>query len=155
MKIGNPLPTIQFKATNGIHTTFDHYKGAWLVLYFYPKDATPGCTIESCDFRDQEKEFSIFNTNIIGVSRDTMPSHEKFKTNQNLPFELISDPDETLCLLFDVIKIKSMYGKEVRGIERSTFIFDPEGIMRHEWRQVKVKGHVQEVLKTIQALQEQ
>jgi len=154
MEIGNEVPLVQFKATNGVNTTLDSYRGQWLVIYFYPKDATPGCTIEGCDFRDHEKEFSLFNATIMGVSRDSLSSHEKFKANQNFPFELISDADETLCQLFDVIKMKSMYGKQVRGIERSTFIIDPNGLLRHVWRKVNVKGHVEEVLSELRSLQQ-
>lgn len=153
MEIGDKLPSVQFKATSGVSTTFDNYRGQWLVIYFYPKDATPGCTIESCDFRDHEKAFSIQNASIFGVSRDSLSSHEKFKSNQDLPFELISDPDETLCQLFDVMKMKLMYGKQVRGIERSTFIVDPEGILRCVWRKVSVKDHVNEVLNELVNLQ--
>jgi peroxiredoxin Q/BCP len=154
MNIGNKVPPIQFKATNGINTTFDSYRGQWMVIYFYPKDATPGCTIEGCDFRDHEKDFSLFNASILGISRDSLSSHEKFKASQNFPFELISDPEETLCQLFDVIKMKSMYGKQVRGIERSTFIIDPNGLLRHAWRKVNVKGHVKEVLSELRSLQQ-
>ena len=154
MEIGNQVAPVQFKATNGLNPTFEHYRGEWLVIYFYPKDATPGCTIEGCDFRDHEKEFSLFNASIFGVSRDSLLSHEKFKANQNFPFELISDHDESLCQLFDVIKMKSMYGKQVRGIERSTFIIDPNGILRYVWRKVNVKGHVDEVLSVLKSLQQ-
>ena len=154
MDIGNQLAPVQFKATNGLNTTFEPYRGEWLVIYFYPKDATSGCTIEGCDFRDHEKTFSLFNASILGVSRDSLSSHEKFKANQNFPFELISDYDESLCQLFDVIKMKSMYGKQVRGIERSTFIIDPNGIIRYVWRKVTVKGHVDEVLSVLKSLQQ-
>lgn len=153
MEIGNQVPSVQFKATNGINTTLDSYRGQWLVIYFYPKDGTSGCTIEGGDFRDHEKDFSLFNATIVGVSRDSIASHEKFKAKQNFPFELISDPGEELCLLFDVIQMKSMYGKQVRGIERSTFIIDPNGVIRHVWRKVKVKGHVEEVLNQLRSLQ--
>lgn len=154
MNVGNQVPSVQFKATNGLNTTLEHYRGEWLVIYFYPKDATPGCTIEGCDFRDNEKVFALLNANIMGVSRDSLSSHEKFKANQNFPFELISDSEETLCQLFDVIKMKSMYGKQVRGIERSTFIIDPNGFLRHVWRKVNVKGHVEEVLTELRSLQQ-
>ncbi len=154
MEIGNQIPSVQFKATNGLNTSFEHYRGEWLVIYFYPKDATPGCTIEGCNFRDNEKDFSLFDANIVGVSRDSLLSHEKFKANQNFPFELISDTEETLCQLFDVIKMKSMYGKQVRGIERSTFIIDPNGFLRHAWHKVSVKGHVEEVLSELRSLQQ-
>lgn len=153
MEIGDLVPAVQFKATNGINATFDRYRGTWLVLYFYPKDATSGCTVEGCDFTAHEKDFSLLNANILGVSRDSLSSHEKFKANQQFAFELISDSDETLCQLFDVIKMKSMYGKQVRGIERSTFIFDPKGVLRYIWRKVSVKGHVEDVLSELNRLQ--
>lgn len=154
MEIGEKVPNIPFKATNGLNTTFEHYRGQWLVIYFYPKDATPGCTIESCDFRDYEKEFSLLNATIVGVSRDSLSSHEKFKAKQALLFDLISDSEETLCQLFDVIKMKSMYGKQIRGIERSTFILDPQGVLRYVWRKVNVKNHIQEVLTMLKTLQQ-
>ena len=124
-----------------------------MVLYFYPRDATPGCTIEGCDFRDHEKAFSLLNALILGVSRDSMTSHEKFKAKQSFPFDLISDTDEVLCEAFDVIKLKSMYGKQVRGIERSTFLIDPQGIVRYVWRKVRVKDHVDEVLQTLKNME--
>lgn len=155
MDIGCIVPPIQFKATGGVNSTLNNYRGQWLVLYFYPKDATPGCTLEGCDFRDNEKSFSIYNATIFGVSRDSLSSHEKFKVNQSFPFELISDGDEMLCQLFDVIRIKTMYGKQVRGIERSTFIIDPQGVVRHVWRKVCAKGHVEEVLMQLKRLQEE
>ena len=152
MNVGDEVPWVQFEATHGLTTTFEHYQGSWLVLYFYPKDATPGCTLESCDFRDTEKDFSLLNTTVLGVSRDSLASHEKFRTKQSLPFDLISDRDEVLCQAFDVIKMKSMYGKQVRGIERSTFLIDPKGVIRFAWRKVRVKGHVEDVLKQLNAL---
>jgi len=153
MQIGDEVPNIQFEATNGLKTTFKHYRGKWLVLYFYPKDATPGCTTEGCEFRDLEKEFSFLNTVILGISRDSLTSHEKFKSTQQFPFELISDKDETLCKLFDVIKTKMMYGKTVLGIERSTFLIDPNGTIKYIWRKVSVKDHVTTVLNTVKSLQ--
>ncbi|MCX7091001.1 MAG: peroxiredoxin [Legionellales bacterium] len=153
MEIGEKVPSVPFKATNGLDTTFEAYRGHWLIIYFYPKDATPGCTIEACDFRDYEKEFSLLDATILGVSRDSLLSHEKFKAKQNVSFELISDSEEILCQLFDVIKMKSMYGKQVRGIERSTFIVDPNGLVRYVWRKVSVKNHVQEVLNELRTLQ--
>lgn len=152
MNLGDKIPSIQFKATGGVHSNFGEYKGQWLVLYFYPKDATPGCTLEACDFRDNDKEFAFLNATLFGISRDTLASHEKFKAKQGILFELISDPDETLCQLFDVMRMKSMYGKQVRGIERSTFIIDPEGYVRHIWRKVKVEGHVDEVVRVLKSL---
>lgn len=153
LEIGKVLPRVQFKATSGVQTSFEAYRGQWLILYFYPKDATPGCTTEGCDFRDQEKSFSLLNATILGVSRDSLSSHEKFKSHQGFPFELISDEEEVLCQLFDVIKMKSMYGKEVRGIERSTFLIDPDGVLRKAWRKVSVTGHVDEVLEELRRLQ--
>lgn len=153
MDIGDKVPTVQFQATSGLNANFSYYRGKWLVLYFYPKDATPGCTIEGCDFRDNDKEFAFIDAVVLGVSRDSLVSHEKFKAKQDFPFELISDPDETLCQLFDVIKMKSMYGKQVRGIERSTFLIDPNGLIRHIWRKVTVKGHVEDVIGVLQSLQ--
>lgn len=127
------------------------YRGKNVVLYFYPKDHTPGCTNESMDFRDTFADFAKANTLIFGVSRDSLKSHEKFKANLELPFELISDTDELLCAQFDVIKQKMMYGKQVRGIERSTFVINPDGQIVHEWRKVKVANHVAEVLNAITA----
>lgn len=128
----------------------DH-AGKSLVIYFYPKDNTPGCTTESMAFRDLHPQFLQANTEIFGLSRDSLRSHEGFKSKLGLPFELISDPDETLCKLFDVMKMKNMYGKQVRGIERSTFVIDGSGKLVKEWRGVKVAGHVDEVLKFVSA----
>lgn len=149
MKIGDLVPNFAFSATSGLNAHLHDYQGQYVVLYFYPKDATPGCTTEGQDFRDAYPQFQALNTQIFGISRDSLKSHENFKTKQNFPFELISDPEEQLCQLFDVIKMKSMYGKQVRGIERSTFIIDPQGKLAHEWRKVSVKGHVEEVIKSI------
>ncbi|KTD03940.1 peroxiredoxin [Legionella feeleii] len=153
MKLGDQITSSSFTATNGLQGNLKMYQGKWIVLYFYPKDATPGCTTEGQDFRDAYADFQRLNTEILGISRDSLKSHENFKCKQQFPFELISDADETLCQLFDVIKMKSMYGKQVRGIERSTFLIDPQGILRHEWRKVSVKGHVAEVLQTLTKLQ--
>lgn len=139
-------------ATSETTVTLSELKGSNVVIYFYPKDSTPGCTTEGQDFRDLYKEFQDANTIIFGVSRDSMRAHENFKAKQSFPFELISDPDETLCKLFDVIKLKKLYGKEHMGIERSTFLIDAEGVLRKEWRKVKVKGHVAEVLEAVQSL---
>ena len=116
------------------------------VLYFYPKDDTPGCTLEGKDFRDRHADFGKLDVRVLGVSRDSLASHAKFQGKYDLPFELISDADEKLCQQFDVIKDKNMYGKKVRGIERSTFLVDAAGVLRKEWRKVKVDGHVAEVL---------
>ncbi len=127
-------------------------KGHPVVLYFYPKDNTPGCTTEGADFRDLHKQFAKLGAVIAGVSRDSLKSHESFKAKMDFPFELISDSDEKLCAQFDVIKMKNMYGKKVRGIERSTFLIGPDGNLVHEWRGVKVPGHAEEVLAAVKAL---
>lgn len=149
MNIGEPVPNFTFTATNGVSGQLSDYQGQFVVLYFYPKDATPGCTTEGQDFRDAYSQFQALNTQIFGISRDSLKSHENFKAKQNFPFELITDQEEHLCQLFDVIKMKSMYGKQVRGIERSTFIIDPEGKLIKEWRKVSVKGHVEAVLDSL------
>lgn len=128
----------------------DH-AGKNLIIYFYPKDNTPGCTTESIAFRDLHPQFQQANTKVFGISRDSLRSHEGFKNKLDLPFELISDPDETLCNLFNVMKMKNMYGKQVRGIERSTFVIDGNGKLVKEWRGVKVAGHVDEVLEFVSA----
>ncbi len=153
MQLNDKLPEIIFTATNNIQAKFSDYLGKWLVIYFYPKDATPGCTTEGCDFRDNYSKFLNINTVIFGVSRDNIPSHERFKDKQQFPFDLISDTNEELCKLFDVIKMKNMYGKQVRGIERSTFIIDPNGEIKYIWRKVKVANHVIEVLEKLKELQ--
>ena len=125
------------------------YKGKSFVLYFYPKDNTPGCTTESMEFRDLYKQFKAAGVEIFGLSRDSIRSHENFKAKLGLPFELISDPDEELCLLFNVMKLKNMYGKQVRGIDRSTFVIDGNGKIVKEWRGVKVNGHVDDILEFV------
>ncbi len=127
-------------------------RGQNVVIYFYPKDATPGCTLEGQDFRDLHGRFKRQKTVVLGVSRDSIASHEKFKAKQNFPFDLLSDPDEKLCKQFDVIKEKNMYGRKMMGIERSTFLIDADGKLRNEWRKVKVKGHAEEVLDAAKAL---
>ena len=127
-------------------------RGKNLVLYFYPKDNTPGCTTEGQNFRDLHAEFTKTNTVIFGISRDSLTSHQKFKDAMGFPFDLISDPDEEVCLVFGVMKMKNMYGKQVRGIERSTFLIDAAGKMHREWRGVKVPGHAQEVLEAARAI---
>lgn len=126
--------------------------GRAAVIYFYPKDATPGCTTEAQDFRDLMPDFTTLNCVIIGVSRDSLKSHERFKANECLPFDLISDTDESVCRAFDVIKLKNMYGKQVMGIERSTFFFNQDGKLEHHWPKVKAKGHAAEVLSKIKEL---
>jgi peroxiredoxin Q/BCP len=128
------------------------FKGRTVVLYFYPKDNTPGCTTEGCDFAAAHKKFDKAGAVILGVSRDSLKSHQNFKAKMDFPFELISDPDEKLCQAFGVIKMKNMYGKQVRGIERSTFVIDGDGKLRREWRGVKVPGHVDDVLAFVQSL---
>jgi len=125
----------------------------WVVRYFYPRDNTPGCTTEACGFRDAQAAFSGMDAVIVGVSRDSLASHQRFAVKQALPFQLISDADEFLCKAFDVIRMKNMYGKQVRGIERSTFIISSEGVIAHAWRKVRVKGHVEDVLNTLEKLQ--
>lgn len=154
MNPGEQLLSCTFNATGNLKKNLDDYRGKWVVLYFYPKDSTPGCTLEGQDFRDKHQEFVAHNAVVLGVSRDSLKSHENFKTKQQFPFELISDADEHLCQQFDVIKMKSMYGKQVRGIERSTFLIDPNGKVQHVWRKVSVKGHVAEVLEKLKALQQ-
>ena len=128
------------------------HKGHPVVLYFYPKDNTPGCTMEGAQFRDLHRKFEKAGAVVVGVSRDSLKSHENFKTKMRFPFELISDEDEKLCKQFGVMKMKNMYGRKVRGIERSTFLIGPDGKLRREWRGVKVPGHGEEVLAAVQAL---
>ena len=147
--LGQPAPDFSAPATSGKTLGLADFRGKFLVLYFYPKDSTPGCTREGQDFRDLYPEFQARGAEIVGVSRDSLKSHENFKCKQSFPFELISDADETLCGLYDVIKMKKMYGKEVRGIERSTFLITPEGILAAEWRKLSVKGHAGAVLEKI------
>jgi peroxiredoxin Q/BCP len=148
---GHPVPEFAGETTGGPFRLADH-RGKTVVLYFYPKDSTPGCTTETREFGDAAPAFAKANAIIVGLSRDSLKSHHKFKDALGLPFELISDPDETICALFGVMKMKNMYGKQVRGIERSTFLIDPKGVLAAEWRGVKVPGHVAEVLAAAQAL---
>ncbi len=155
MNIGEKLPDLAYKATSGQEGQFADLHGRWLIFYFYPRDATPGCTTEGQDFRDNYAQFSALNASIFGISRDTLKAHERFKAAQEFPFELISDPEEEICQAFDVMRTKSMYGKTVRGIERATYIFDPKGILQHEWRKVSVPGHVTAVLEELKKLQQQ
>src|SRR5262245_20331160 len=149
---GRPVPAFRLPATDGKDVDSAALRGWNYVLYFYPKDDTPGCTLEGQAFRDHYPQFKAAKTLVLGVSRDTLASHEKFRCKYELPFPLLSDGDETLCRLFDVIKMKNMYGKQVQGIERSTFLIDAAGVLRREWRGVKVDGHVAEVLAAAQAL---
>ncbi|WP_071058883.1 peroxiredoxin [Pelistega sp. MC2] len=151
IEIGKKVPDWNAESNQGTLSLKD-FAGKKLVLYFYPKDSTPGCTTEAQNFRDSIEEFSQLNTAVVGVSRDSLKSHDNFSTKQDLPFALISDPDETLCELFGVMKLKNMYGKQVRGIERSTFVIDENGILQQEWRGVKVPQHVETVLAFIRGL---
>ena len=150
--IGKKVKNFKLPATGDKTISLSDFKGKNVVLYFYPKDNTPGCTTEAQDFRDAKGRFTRANAVILGVSRDSIRSHENFKAKQKLNFDLLSDENEELCTYFDVIKMKNMYGKKVRGIERSTFLIDGNGILRQEWRKVKVKGHVEEVLQAVKAL---
>jgi thioredoxin-dependent peroxiredoxin len=150
VSVGNKIPEFEAKATGGKSVNLSDYRGKFVVLYFYPKDSTPGCTQEGQDFRDNYSKFKALNAEIVGVSRDSLKSHENFKCKQAFPFELISDTDETVCNTFDVIKMKNMYGKQVQGIERSTFLIDPQGLLVREWRKVSVKGHCEQVLSALQ-----
>lgn len=152
VQIDQPVGDFTAQATSDQQVQLSALKGKNVVIYFYPKDSTPGCTTEGQNFRDLYDEFQSLNVEIFGVSRDGLRAHENFKAKQSFPFELISDPEEDLCKHFDVIKLKKMYGKEHMGIERSTFFIDAEGVLRAEWRKVKVKGHVDEVLTAIKAL---
>ena len=139
-------------ATSGKTFRLSEYQGKTLVIYFYPKDSTPGCTTQGMAFRDHYAAFQIANCEIFGVSRDSLKSHENFKTKFTFPFELLADTEELACGIFGVMKMKNMYGKQVRGVERSTFIIDKNGVLTREWRGVKVDGHVEEVLNFIQIL---
>jgi thioredoxin-dependent peroxiredoxin len=150
--VGKKVPAFTAAATGGAQISGRALAGQPYVLYFYPKDDTPGCTSEGQDFRDQHGKFTRRGVRIIGVSRDSLASHEKFIAKHGLPFELISDPDEKLCRLFDVIREKNMYGRKVMGIERSTFLVDAGGVLVREWRKVKVLGHVDEVLEAVESL---
>jgi peroxiredoxin Q/BCP len=155
VEIGKKIPAFTAQLTGGGKVTGKALAGSPFVLYFYPKDDTPGCTMEGQDFRDRHREFKRLGARVFGVSRDSLASHEKFKSKHDFPFDLISDPDEVLCRLFDVIREKNMYGRKVLGVERSTFLVDARGILRNEWRKVKVKGHVEEVLDAAEALQKE
>ena len=139
-------------ATGGVDFTLYPIRSKSLVIYFYPKDSTPGCTTEAQQFRDLYARFKKANCEVAGISRDSIKSHENFKARFTLPFALLSDADETVCELFGVMKLKNMYGKQVRGIERSTFVFDKDGVLRHEWRGLKADGHAQEVLDFVKTL---
>ena len=150
--VGLSVPDFSAPLTSGKTFKLSDFRGSKLGLYFHPKDSTPGCTTEGENFRDLNAAFADANVKIVGVSRDSLKSHENFKAKMNFPFELLSDPDEAVCLMFDVMKMKNMYGKQVRGIERSTFLIDGEGRVVREWRGLKVPGHAQQVLEAAQAL---
>ncbi len=150
--IDSHITDFELPATGGKTFKLSEQQGKTTVIYFYPKDSTPGCTTEAQQFRDLYPEFTAANCIVAGVSRDSLRSHENFKTKQELPFELLADTDEVLCSQFSVIKEKKLYGKLVRGIERSTFVIDGDGVLRREWRGVKVPGHVQEVLDFVKTL---
>jgi peroxiredoxin Q/BCP len=152
VKTGAKVPDFSAPATGGETWRLKDAAGKKLVIYFYPKDMTSGCTRESQDFRDLQAAFRKAGAEIVGVSRDSVASHEKFTAKEKLPFPLLSDPDEQLCKLFDVIKEKSLYGKKYLGIERSTFLLDGKGVLRQEWRKVKVPGHAEEVLEATKSL---
>jgi len=150
--LNQPVPDFSLPATGNKTFQLSAELGRSLVLYFYPKDSTPGCTTEAGQFRDLHGEFGKAGCDVYGISRDSLKSHENFKANLELPFELLVDADETACTLFGVIKMKNMYGKQVRGIERSTFLIDGQGVLRREWRAVKADGHAAEVLAAAQSL---
>lgn len=150
--IGKPVPDFEADATGDKTMKLSAFRGKNVILYFYPKDNTPGCTQEGQQFRDHIAEFEALNAVVFGVSRDSVKVHEGFKCKHAFPFDLLSDKEETLCRLFDVIKMKNMYGKQVRGIERSTFLIDAEGTLVHEWRKVKVKEHISDVLSALREL---
>lgn len=150
--LNQSIPEFELPATSGKVFKPSNYIGKKLVIYFYPKDATPGCTTQGQQFRDQYAAFQAANCEIIGISRDSLKSHESFKSKYSFPFELASDAEEVACSLFSVIKMKNMYGKQVRGIERSTFVVDAKGTIVHEWRGVKVDGHAQQVLDIVNSI---
>jgi peroxiredoxin Q/BCP len=149
---GKAVKDFSLPSTGGGTFKLSDQRGKTLVVYFYPKDNTPGCTVEGTDFRDRHKEFAKAGAEVVGVSRDSLKSHEGFKAKMKFPFELLSDADEKVCALFGVMKMKNMYGKKVRGIERSTFVLDGDGVIAREWRGVKVPGHVEEVLDFVKTL---
>ena len=149
MNLNNKVPNFELEGTNNLSFNLANFIGKYIVIYFYPKDSTPGCTNEGIDFKENISKFKKLNAEIFGVSRDTIKSHENFKAKYNFPFELLSDSEEIACNLFGVIKMKNMYGKKIRGIERSTFLISPEGNLINEWRGVKVNGHIEEILEVL------
>jgi len=151
-RIGEPAPDFELPATGDRTLRLSDLRGQHVIVYFYPRDNTPGCTTEGQDFRNRLADFEAASTCILGISRDTLKSHEKFRDQHGFGFDLVSDTDEEACNAFDVIREQNMYGRKVRGIERSTFLIDAEGVLRHEWRGVRVPGHVDEVLAAVQQL---
>lgn len=151
-QVGEKVADFSVAATGDKSLSLADFTGRHLVLYFYPRDNTPGCTREGQEFRDAYKDFTSAGADILGVSRDSLKAHENFKAKQEFPFDLLSDPDEDLCGQFDVIKEKNMYGRKVIGIERSTFLIDKHGVLRQEWRKVRVPGHVEALLEAVRAL---
>ena len=151
-EVGAAAPEFESASTAGGRQTLGDLRGSRLVLYFYPKDNTSGCTLEGQNFRDLHDEFTAANAVILGVSRESIRSHDNFRGKHDFPFHLLSDPEETLCNAYGVIKEKSMYGRKYMGIERSTFLIDEDGVLRREWRKVKVKGHADEVLEAVRSL---
>ena len=149
INLNDKVPNFELEGTGNLSFNLSDFIGKYIVIYFYPKDSTPGCTNEGIDFKENISKFKKMNVEIFGVSRDSIKSHENFKAKYNFPFELLSDNEEIACNLFGVIKMKNMYGKKVRGIERSTFLLSPEGKLMHEWRGVKVNGHIEEILEVL------
>ena len=152
VSLNKPVPDFELPATGDKTVRLSDLRGKNVLIYFYPKDNTPGCTLEGQQFRDHIAEFEQLNTVIFGISRDSVKTHENFKNKQAFPFDLLSDKDETVCNLFGVIQLKKLYGREYMGVDRSTFLIDAEGVLRQEWRSVKVKGHVEEVLTALKSL---
>ena len=152
VSIGEKVANFSLPATGDKNVSLDDFKGANLVIYFYPKDSTSGCTLEGQNFRDNYAGFKKSGTTVLGVSRDSLKAHENFKARQEFPFDLLSDAEEKLCRQFDVIHEKNMYGRKVMGIVRSTFLIDGDGMLQKEWRKVRVKGHVKEVLEAARSL---
>lgn len=146
------VPNFELPSTGDKSVRLSDLRGQNILIYFYPKDNTPGCTMEGQQFRDHIQEFEQLNTVIFGISRDSIKKHENFKKKQAFPFDLLSDADETICKLFGVMQLKKLYGREYMGIDRSTFLIDADGVLRHQWRSVKVKGHVEDVLITLRSL---
>lgn len=152
VSVDQPVPDFSAAAAGGRTVRLSELRGQRVVLYFYPKDNTPGCTVEGQQFRDLHQRFAALNAVVLGASRDSLRSHENFCAKYDFPFPLLADADETLCRLFDVLKLKKLYGRESLGVERSTFLIDANGVLRREWRKVKVDGHAAEVLAAVEAL---